>query len=228
MFFISIQQWIEMRDKMASRSHASLLNSQQILIRRGIKDKAPFKQIKPLLLQQHARLHAQVMSGRDDWSYQDEILGDIPQEWMRVVPDGQEHSIAWLLWHLTRCEDITMNLLVMETEQIFLAEGWYNRLNIPWRDTGNAMTPSEINIFSQQIGLDALLTYRIVVGRQTQAIIKALQQESIYRKMDPTAVQRITDEGAVLEEAKWLIDYWSKRDVAGLLLMPATRHILVI
>jgi hypothetical protein len=44
--------------------------------------------------------------------------------------------------------------------------------------------------------------------------------------MNPDAVQRIFDEGAVLEEARGIAEYWSKRDVAGLLLMPATRHIL--
>ena len=34
-------------------------------------------------------------------------------------------------------------------------------------------------------------------------------------------------EGAVVEEARDLIDYWGKRTIAGLLLMPATRHNLV-
>ena len=34
-------------------------------------------------------------------------------------------------------------------------------------------------------------------------------------------------EGAVLEVASDLIDYWAKRTIAGLLLMPATRHNLV-
>jgi hypothetical protein len=32
------------------------------------------------------------------------------------------------------------------------------------------------------------------------------------------------DEGAVVEAAQGLIDYWGRRNIAGLLLMPATRH----
>jgi hypothetical protein len=35
------------------------------------------------------------------------------------------------------------------------------------------------------------------------------------------------DEGAVVEAARGLLDYWGKRNIAGLLLMPATRHNLV-
>lgn len=31
-------------------------------------------------------------------------------------------------------------------------------------------------------------------------------------------------EGAVIDEARWLIEYWSRRKIAGLLLMPPTRH----
>lgn len=37
-------------------------------------------------------------------------------------------------------------------------------------------------------------------------------------------LQRLKDEGAVLEGADWLIKYWSGLTVAGLLLMPPTRH----
>jgi hypothetical protein len=34
-------------------------------------------------------------------------------------------------------------------------------------------------------------------------------------------------EGAVVEAAQSITNYWSKRNVAGLLLMPATRHNLI-
>ena len=37
-------------------------------------------------------------------------------------------------------------------------------------------------------------------------------------------LQEVLDSGAVSPQATAVIDYWRKRDVAGLLLMPATRH----
>jgi hypothetical protein len=37
----------------------------------------------------------------------------------------------------------------------------------------------------------------------------------------------VQDERAVLEAASDITDYWGKRTIAGLLLMPATRHNLV-
>jgi hypothetical protein len=47
--------------------------------------------------------------------------------------------------------------------------------------------------------------------------------------MKPDRLQRILDEGGVLnvEGANWLIDFWGKKNVAGILLMPITRHQMV-
>lgn len=209
---------------MSSPSHKSQLNAQLVLIRKVFQEKQPFDQIKSLILEVHAHLHAKAMSGSVEWSYQDEVLASVPVDWMRIKPEGEDHSIAWLLWHLTRCEDITMNLLVAETAQVLFSGGWFDAMNTPCRDTGNAMSPEEITDFSQGINLDALFDYRMSVGGQTQNIIHNLQQADVYRKMKPSAVQRIFDEEAVVQEAAGIVDYWSKRDVSGLLLMPATRH----
>jgi hypothetical protein len=88
------------------------------------------------------------------------------------------------------------------------------------------MTFQEIVDFSQDINLMALFDYRLCVGIGTQNIIKQLAQEDLYRKVNPEDIQRLFDQGAVVEEARGVAEYWSKRDVAGLLLMPATRHIL--
>lgn len=190
-------------------------------------EKIPVDQVRPLLLQQHARLHAQERSQSEDWSYQDEILADVPEGWMRIIPAGEDHSVAWLLWHLTRCEDITMNMLILGDDQVLLKEGWLEGLNVRWCDTGNAMSPQEITDFSQEISMGALLKYRFSVGKHTQEIIKHLQQDDLCRKVNPDDIQRLFDEGAAVEEARSVADYWSRRDVAGLLLMPATRHNLV-
>lgn len=43
------------------------------------------------------------------------------------------------------------------------------------------------------------------------------------------SLNRIIEEGGVLyhPDSIWLIDFWSKKDVAGIILMPITRHQLV-
>jgi hypothetical protein len=49
----------------------------------------------------------------------------------------------------------------------------------------------------------------------------------LKKKVASNRIEQIRASGAVVEAASELLDYWSKRNIAGLLLMPATRHNLV-
>jgi hypothetical protein len=138
-----------------------------------------------------------------------------------------EHSIAWVFWHLTRIEDMTMNVLAVGGEQIYERDGWHARLGATARDTGNSMAPGEITALSAALDMDALRDYRLAVGRQTRKMVAGLTFEEITSPVRQERLQRLLDEGAVLPEAAGLLEYWGGLTVAGLLLMPPTRHGLV-
>jgi hypothetical protein len=149
------------------------------------------------------------------------------EERIRRVPRNCEHSVAWIIWHIARCEDITMNLLVAGSLQVLNQEGWLERTKSPICHTGNEMNEAEIVDFSTAVDIKALRAYRVAVGRRTREIVNQLGPEDLERKVNPAHLQRIWDEGAVVEAASYIVDYWGKRDVAGLLLMPASRHHIV-
>lgn len=178
-------------------------------------------------LAQHALLHSAAVAQPPAWSFEDELFVDLPEPHARQAPPGGEHSIAWLLWHSARCEDITLNLLVAGSPQVLLQEGWLERLNVGARDTGNVMDPAQMAAFNAAIDLPALRAYRLAVGRRTREIAARLEPGELRRKVQPARIQRVLEEGAVLAAAWGIAEYWSKRTVAGLLLMPATRHNLI-
>lgn len=62
---------------------------------------------------------------------------------------------------------------------------------------------------------------------RTRQIVQQLKVEDLRRKADPSRLERIHQEGAVLEAAWGIAEYWGRSTVAGLLLMPATRHNMV-
>ena len=70
------------------------------------------------------------------------------------------------------------------------------------------------------------MNYRAAVGKKTREIIKNLTFKDMKRKMNEKSLQRILDEKGVSEkpEAVWLVEFWGKKTVAGLLLLPITRH----
>ena len=197
---------------------------QQTELRQLMESPDRFDEAIRLFFSQHAMLHSAKMSGTEPWSFEDALFDDMPEEQVRRIPPGGEHSAAWLLWHMARCEDITMNLLVAGMPQILLTDDWLDRMRITARDTGNAMDAGEIAAFSAQIDIKTLRAYRIAVGRRTREVVQSLSPPDLKQKVIPERLQQVWAQGALLEAARGIAEYWGKRDTAGLLLMPATRH----
>jgi hypothetical protein len=177
-----------------------------------------------LFLSQHAMLHSGKMAKSGLWSFEDEVLGGLTDDQVRAIPPDGEHSIAWILFHLARIEDITMNMLVAGAGQLFTREGWAKKLKVDIIHSANKMSNADVAGLSARMDVRALKSYRSAVGRRTRQIIKKLGAEDFKKKVVPHRIQNVLDEGAVIPEAMEVINYWGSRTIAGLLLMPATRH----
>jgi hypothetical protein len=180
-----------------------------------------------LFLTHHAMLHSAKTAQTENWSFEDEVLNDMTEALIRRIPKNQEHSVAWCIWHIARIEDVTMNLLVAGSPQILHRDDWLERVKSPFRDAGNEMDEKSMASLSATIDIEALRAYRVAVGRRTREIVTQLQPEELKQKVEPIRLQQVMDEGAVTEAASYIVDYWSRRNIAGLLLMPASRHIIV-
>lgn len=177
-----------------------------------------------LFLRQHAMVHVAEMASSGLWSFADEVLQDCDDERLRCIPQGGEHSMAWIVWHLARIEDVTLNVLVAGGDEVLNEDDWLARIHSPIRHTGNAMDVEAVARLSAAVDLEALLAYRIAVGRRTRQIVQGLEAADFKRKVDAARLQRVRDEGAVIAAAEEIVLYWGKRTIAGLLLMPPTRH----
>jgi DinB superfamily len=173
---------------------------------------------------QHAAVHSAQISASLTWSFADEILKDIPDDIWRRIPAKAEHSIAWCVFHIARCEDVAMNILVADEPQIIHQNDWLHKMCISIQHTGNEMSYHEIFEMSKSIDIHALESYRLAVGCKTEQMTRNLKPEQLFNKVLSSRVQRVRSEGAVTKAAEYVLDYWSKRTLAGLLLMPATRH----
>jgi hypothetical protein len=195
---------------------------QQLL--RVLSDKKRHEEAIDLFLQQHAEVHSRTITKAVGISFQDEILAGLTGDQLRVVPVNSDHSIVWILWHITRIEDVTMSVLVEESRQVFDKNLWKEKLGISLRHTGNAMSRREVSNLSSRINIEGLLTYRNAVGTQTKQIVLRLDEDRLLQKSSPVKLQELLDDGSVLKEAEELTEYWGKRTIAELLLMPSTRH----
>jgi len=96
-------------------------------------------------------------------------------------------------------------------------------------DIGNAMTYSEIESFNKSINIKELKDYRVKVGKSTQKIIKAIGFNDIKRKVEKEQLDKIKQNGGVIDNTKsiWLLDFWGRKNILGLINMPITRHQIV-
>lgn len=208
-------------------SYRKLLNKQQTELRRIMMSFDQHDKAIRLFLRQHAMLHSAQMAQSEPWSFEDEVMNDMIEEQIRRVPQTCEHSVAWCIWHIARIEDVTMNLLVAGSLQVLHRRNWLRRMKITNHDTGNAMDDEGMAVLSATIDVEELRAYRVAVGRRTRDIVQKLEPEELKQKVDPIRVQQVMEEGAVVEAAIGIVDYWSRRNIAGLLLMPTTRHNIV-
>jgi hypothetical protein len=208
----------------STESYRRLLNRQQTELRRIMTGFDQHDRAIRLFLRQHAMLHSAQMAQTEPWSFEDAILNDMTEEQIRRIPQNCEHSVAWCIWHIARIEDVAMNLLVAGRPQILHRDNWLERMKMTVGDTGNAMDKQGMAALNATIDVDALRAYRLAVGHGTREIVQQLQPEALRQKVEPSRLQQVLDEGAVVKAASDIVDYWSRRNIAGLLLMPATRH----
>jgi hypothetical protein len=202
-------------------------NENQKKLRSLLTKRGGFQDGIRLFLKQHGMLHTAVITPDLPHHFQDEVLEDFPHEYWRVILPNGEHSVVWLIWHLTRVEDATLSMLVAGEDPLFEQEGWQKKLGISFADPGNAMTQVEIQQLSDEMDIDALLQYREAVARHTREIVQSLTSEAMQQKVSASQIERMKEIGVVREADQWLLDYWGGLTVAGILLMPPTRHTMV-
>lgn len=156
------------------------------------------------------------------------LLNDLAPHEYRIMPTSKDETIAWVLWHMARIEDLTMNILIANGNQLF-DSGWKEQLNAFISDTGNALSDDGIMELSCQLNIEKLIDYRTAVGRRTRDIVTSLSADDMKRKVSVQGLESIKQSGGVTnqEESLWLLDFWGRKDIAGLLLMPPTRHIIM-
>lgn len=183
-----------------------------------------------LFLGQHSLVHSSSISNTCLTTLEDELLRKLDEPIFRKYPapnSDTKNSIAWHLWHITRIEDMTMNILIANEQQVLCTHHWLENMNISFLHSGNDMSEEEIALLSVSIDIESLLAYRKAVGVRTREIVSSLNPGDFNLSVEKDRIQRLFEEKAVMEKSKWLAEYWSKKSIAGLILMPATRHIFL-
>lgn len=133
------------------------------------------------------------------------ILTAQSDDQLRHAPYENQHSLAWLIWHSTRWEDLAVTMLEQDTAQIFEQKGWFTRLEIERRDVGMLMNAEECHAFNYRINLPALYMYRADVEQRTRLVIETSRGKDLEELVEEEHFRRVLDTGVIgNQDAPWL------------------------
>jgi hypothetical protein len=151
--------------------------------------------VRDMFLEQHAAMHSAAVGG-NKMSASERTFTGLTDEQMRVRPREDLNSLAWVMFHISRAEDIFVNTILGARTQLFDDESWAKRLAIARRDFGIGMTSAEVTELTRQIELSALREYRDAVGRRTRDVVGSFKSQDWEGTVGADAVQRAASEGA--------------------------------
>ncbi len=61
-------------------------------------------------------------------------------EQLHYVPDGESHSVAWVLWHAARIEDLLVNGAWQGKPEIWREGGWAEKTGLPEKGFGTGQS----------------------------------------------------------------------------------------
>ncbi len=137
-----------------------------------------------------------------------EIVQRVTREQLTLRPVAGGNSLAWLLWHTARCEDLAVNVLVRRRAQVLTSDDWAGRMGTGDLWIGAGAGDEEVSEFGDRVDLDALFAYRKAVRDETASWIAELDPSALDEKHDLEGVlASITD--MIPETAQWVREMWA-------------------
>ena len=113
----------------------------------------------------------------------DDITDGLTDQESIYRPSPNANSIAWLLWHSARVQDVQV-ADVAGVEQVWLRDGWVDRfgLDLPRDDTGYGHSPEDVG--KVQAPAELLAGYYHAVHKLTLEYIASVTDDELARVVD--------------------------------------------
>jgi hypothetical protein len=137
------------------------------------------------------------------------LFADLTETQLRARPHPGVNTVAWLVWHSARIEDLAVNRFLTDRRQV-LDEGWLERVAVPRRDVGTGMTDAQVDELSARIDLSALKGYWHAVSARTLEVAETLTAADLDAIVPAEQVRAaVRADSAVAPGVEWLTEFWA-------------------
>ena len=119
-----------------------------------------------------------VRSLEESQGFLNRVLDGLTQEEVAWTPKAHCNSIAFILWHLGRVEDIWINRVIRHEEEAYEAEGWQEKLGTPAGESGARYTLEQLQAWPVP-KLEIIRGYANSVREKTKAFLQSLTPEKL-------------------------------------------------
>ncbi len=140
-----------------------------------------------------------------------QVLARVPRERWNEHVDDETSSIAWILWHMLRHQDVALNAVVRGIDEVLATDGWAERLGVTALNPGTGLSEAGDRDAAALIDLEALEGYAEALWAATAAWLA---------EVDPAELDRVPDAAAGLRRATvsedgypWLYRMWTAKPV---------------
>lgn len=118
-------------------------------------------------------------------------LDGLTEDEINQRPDPSCNSIGWMVWHLTRVQDMFIAML-SGNEQVWITEKWYERFGrkADHRDAGYGHKPEDLAIFNAP-DTKTLLDYHHAALEKTKQYTNKLSAEELERLIDDSRAHTV-------------------------------------
>ncbi|MDH6198809.1 hypothetical protein M2272_005469 [Mycobacterium frederiksbergense] len=113
----------------------------------------------------------------------DDLTDGLTEKVSSYRPTPQANSIAWLIWHSARCQDLQL-CDIAGVEQVWTRDGWVDRfgLDLPVNDIGYGHSAEDVA--KVHASAELLAGYYRAVYKATLAYIASVTPEELSRIVD--------------------------------------------
>ncbi len=177
-----------------------------------------------LFLLDHARVHSAALTNNAGGLSVAELAArNLSDNQWRLRPHGL-NSLVWIFWHIARCEDVAVNIIVADQTQVLDEGTWRDRLGTARRDVGTDMTADEVAEFSHVVNVPAIRDYRNAVGSRTREIAAALRPQDLDDVPPADRLDQIRTQSVLIPKAEWVLKIWDGKTAGWFLAWLAAGH----
>lgn len=115
--------------------------------------------------------------------YIEGAIKGLSQDELSWSPKPHSNSIAFLLWHLVRVEDLWINRILKAGKEIYETDGWYKKFGTPAQDSGFGYDVAKLKAWPVPKP-EFLKEYAAAVRKVTKAYVKSLSVKQLDEARD--------------------------------------------